>query len=122
MNSSFVCISILIKNSNINNQSLINFLNEVSMKSLRSYLKLANIYDGTSNKKRSNLIEMIIYGCINGKLNNKNIDDISTNKTNSILKENDINIKSLPGYGNINKRKKDIKPDVENNRCSIKIE
>ena len=122
MNSSFVCISILIKNSNINNQSLINFLNEVSMKSLRSYLKLANIYDGTSNKKRSNLIEMIIYGCINGKLNNKNIDDISTNKTNSILKENDINIKSLPGYGNINKRKKDIKPDIENNRCSIKIE
>ena len=51
--------------------------------------------------------EMIIYGCINGKLNNnKNIDDISTNKAHNILKENDLVIKSLPGYGNINKRKK----------------
>ena len=46
---------------------------------------------------------MIIYGCTNGKLNNKNIDDISTNKTNSILKENDIYVKLLHGYGNISK-------------------
>ena len=52
MNSSFICISVLIKNSNINDQSLIIFLNEVSIKSLRSYLKLANIYDGSSGKKR----------------------------------------------------------------------
>ena len=51
MNSSFVCISVLIKN-NINKPSLINFLNEVSSKSLRDYLKIANIYDGSSNKKR----------------------------------------------------------------------
>ena len=46
---------------------------------------------------------MIIYACTNGKLNNKNIDDISTNKTNSILKENDISVKLLHGYGNISK-------------------
>ena len=65
---------------------------------------------------------MIIYGCINGKLNNKNIDDISTNKANSILKEKDIIIKSLPGYGNISKRKKDIKPYIENNKCSVTTE
>ena len=52
---------------------------------------------------------MIIYGCINDKLNNnKNIDDISTNKTHNILKENDIVIKSLPGYGNMSKRKKNL--------------
>ena len=35
---------------------------------------------------------MIIYGCINGKLNNKNIDDISTNKANSILKEKTLSL------------------------------
>ena len=67
MNSSLVCISILLK-KNINQTSLIIFLNKVSTKSLRDYLKLTNIYDGHSNKKKSDLIEMIIYGCINGKL------------------------------------------------------
>ena len=121
MNSSLVCINILLK-KNVNKPSLINFLNEVSTKSLRDYLRLANIYDDNSNKK-SDLIEMIIYGCINGKLNNiKNIDHISTNKAHIILKENDIVIKSFPGYGNINKRKKDIKPYVENIKLSVKIE
>ena len=110
----------MIKN-NTNNQCLITFLNEVSTKSLRCYLKLANIYDGSANKKKSDLIEMIIYGCMNGKLNNKNIDDISNNKTSSILKEKDINIKLLPGYGNMGKRKKDIKTYIENNKCSVKV-
>ena len=90
MNSSLVCISILVKKI-IHKQCLINFLNELSSKSLRDYLRLANIYDGNSNKKKSDLIELIVYGCINGKLNNnKSIDDISTNKTHTILKENDI--------------------------------
>ena len=71
--------------------------------------------------KKSDLIEMIIYGCMNGKLNSKNIDDISNNKISSILKEKDINIKLLPGYGNMGKRKKDIKTYIENNKCSVKI-
>ena len=79
MNSSFTCISILVK-SNISRQCLNNFLNEVSSQSLRYYLKLANIYGGNSNKKKSDLIEMIIYGCINGKLKTKRIEDISINK------------------------------------------
>ena len=65
---------------------------------------------------------MIIYGCLNGKLNKKNIDDISAHKAHSILKENDIVIKTLPGHGNINKRKKDIKPYIEKNKCSVEIE
>ena len=67
MNSLFVCISILAK-SKIPKNCLINHLNEVSGQSLRSYLRLANIYDGNSNKKKNDLIEMIIYGCMNGKL------------------------------------------------------
>ena len=48
---------------------------------------------------------MIIYGRISGKLDNKTIDDTSTNKVHDILKENNIVIKSLPGYGNVSKRK-----------------
>ena len=49
---------------------------------------------------------------MNGKLNDKNIDDVTINKAHGILKESDIIIKSLPGYGNLRKRKKDIKPFI----------
>ena len=79
MNSSFVCISILVK-SKLPKKSLINRLNEISSQSVRSYLRLANIYDGNSNKKKSDLIEMIIYGCMNGKLKNMDINDFQITK------------------------------------------
>ena len=109
MNSSFVCISILVK-SKLPKNCLINHLNEISSQSLRSYLRLANIYDDNSNNKKSDLIEMIIYGCMNGKLKNMDINDISNNKVNTVLKEKEISIKSLPGYGNLGLKKKDLKP------------
>ena len=64
---------------------------------------------------------MIRYGFINGKLNNKRIEDISINKTYNILKEKDIIIKSLAGYSNLGLRKKDIKSYVENNKPRIEI-
>ena len=64
MNSSFVAISILVKN-NLSERCLINILMNISSQSLRSYLKLASIYDGNSNKKKTDLVEMIVYGCIN---------------------------------------------------------
>ena len=51
---------------------------------------------------------MIIYGYMNGNLRNKSIEDISSNKVNTILKEKDISIKSLPGYGNLGLRKRDL--------------
>ena len=120
MNSSFTCISIMVR-SNVPRTCLINFLNEVSSQSLRNHLRLANIYDGNANKKKSDLIEIIIYGCINGKLKNKTLVDISNAKVNSILKENNISIKSLPGYGNLGFKKKDLKPYVENNESSTKL-
>ena len=120
MNSSFVCISILVK-SRLPKNCLINYLNEVSSQSQRRYLRLANTYDGTSNKKKSDLIEMIIYGCMNGKLKDTNFDDISNNKVNAIFKEKGISIKSLRGYGNLGLKKKDLKPYVENDKCSIKL-
>ena len=65
---------------------------------------------------------MIVYGCVTNKLNNELVQDISINKVMSILKEKDILIKSLPGYGNLGLlglKKKDIKPYVS--ECSIKL-
>ena len=113
MSSSLVCIGILVK-SNISKLCLIKFLNDVSSRALRAYLGLAEVYDGNANKKKSDLIEMIVYGCMNGKLKNKVVDEISVKRAYTILRENNINIKSLPGYGNMGLRKKDIKPYVEN--------
>ena len=113
MNSSLVCTGILVK-SNISKLCLINFLNQVSSSALRKYLGAAKVYDGNANKKKSDLIEMIVYGCMNGKLKNKVLDEISVKRAYTILRENNINIKSLPGYGNMGLRKKDIKPYVEN--------
>ena len=63
MNSAFAAISTLVK-SNIGENCLINFLMHMSGKALRDYLECANIYKGTSPKKKTDLIEMIIYGCI----------------------------------------------------------
>ena len=68
-------------------------------------MRLANVYDGNANKKKSDLIEMIIYGCMNGYLEDKIIDDISLTKAYTILKEKNIIIKSLPGYGNLGLKK-----------------
>ena len=97
MNSSFVGICILLK----------------------SYLRLAYIYDRNSNKRKTDLIEMIVYGYISNKVSKEPIEDISINKAMSILKEKDILIKSLPGYGNLGLKKQDTKPFVS--ECSIKI-
>ena len=63
MNPAFVAISTLVK-SNIGEKCLMNFLMNVSAKGLRDYLECANIYKGTSPKKNTDLIEMIIYGYI----------------------------------------------------------
>ena len=57
---------------------------------------------------------MIVYGCMNGQLKNKIVEDISFNRAITVLREDKISIKSLPGYGNMGLRKKDIKPYVEN--------
>ena len=63
MNPAFVAISTLVK-SNIGEKCLMNFLMNVSAIGLRDYLECANIYKGTSPKKNTDLIEMIIYGYI----------------------------------------------------------
>ena len=58
---------------------------------------------------------------MNGKLKNMDINDISNNKVNTVLKEKEISIKSLPGYGNLGMRKRDIKSYEENEKSSIKL-
>ena len=50
----------LIK-SDIGEKCLINFLINISVQALWDYLECANIYKGTSSKKKSDLIAMIVY-------------------------------------------------------------
>ena len=100
-------ISILVK-SNLSGKCLIKALYNIDSKVLRNYLGLAEIYDGNNNKSKSDLIEMIVYGYIKDKLKNEQVNDISLNSAYKILKERDINIKSLPGYGNMGLKKKHV--------------
>ena len=105
MNSSFAAISIL-KKSDIGEKCLINFLMNISAQALTDYLECANIYKGNSPKKKTDLIEVIVYGCITEKLNEKQIEDISTKQANQILSKSKIIKKSLPAYGNTELKKK----------------
>ena len=98
----------------------------VSNQGLRDYLKLANMYKGDAVKKKTDPIEMIIYGCITNKLNKEKIEDISAKHTNQLLKRNGIILKSLTGYGNAGLKKKDMKPvehdsGSNNKKPSIKV-
>ena len=118
-----VPISALVK-SNISERCLVNILMNISTPTLRDYLKLPNIYRGNPTKKKTNLVEMIVYGCITNKLNKNKIEDKSIKEANKILKEKEIILKSLPGYGNIRLKKKDILPfkiDENNKEACIKI-
>ena len=56
---------------------------------------------------------MIIYGCVTGTLNKKDIYDISTKQANQILNKNNITIDSLPGHGNMGLKKKEIKSYIK---------
>ena len=116
MKSTFA-VSKLIK-SNIGEKCLINFLMNVSTKGLKDYLKSASIYKGTSPKKKTDLIEMMVYRCMTGTLNGKKLQDISIKQANQILNKNSITIDSLPGYRNMRFKKKEINSCVkEKNIC-----
>ena len=73
-------------------------------------------------KKKTDLIEMIVYGCITEKLNKKGIEDISTKQANLILNKSNKTVKSLPGYGNASLKRKEIKPYVAKEKPVIKIQ
>ena len=99
----------------------------ISSQSLRSYLKLPNIYDGVSSKKKTDLIEITVYGYIKEKPRKVRIEDISIIKAQKILNDKNISIKSLPGYGNLGMRRKDIvikssdKNKVYDNKSTIQL-
>ena len=112
MNLTFAVISTLVK-SNIEEKCLIKFLMNVSTKGLKDYLECAPIYKGTSPKKKTDLIETIVYGCMTGTLNKKELEDIPIKQANQILNKNNITIDSLPRYGNMGLKKKEIKPCVK---------
>ena len=57
----------------------------VSTKGLKDYLECASIYKGTSPKKKTNLIEMIVYGYMSGTLNKKDIEDITIKEAKQTL-------------------------------------
>ena len=93
---------------------------------MRDYLKWANIYKGDAIKKKTDLIEMIIYSCTTNKFDKENIVDITTKHSNQLLKRNGIILRSLPGYGNAGLRKKDMKPveydsGSNNKKSSIRV-
>ena len=92
MSSSLVAISTLVK-SNVGEKCIASFLINVSNESLRDYLRLVIIYKGDAIKKKTDLIEMIIYGCFANKLNDEGIEDISANHATKILKRNVMSIK-----------------------------
>ena len=112
MNSTFTVISTLVKN-NIGEKCLINFLMNISTKGLRDYWECASVYKRTSPKKKTDLIEMTVYGCMTGTLNKKDLQDISIKQAKQILNKNSITINSLPGHGNMGLEKKEIKPCVK---------
>ena len=60
---------------------------------------------------------MIAYGFMTGKLNKKYLEDISIKKANQIVNKYNIAIDSLPGYGNMRLKKKEIKSHIKEKTC-----
>ena len=116
MNSTFAVISTLIE-SNIGEKCLINFLTNVSTKEIKDYLEPASIYKGASPKNKTDLIEMIVYGCMTETLSKKGTEDITIKEANQILNKNSITINSLPEHGNMRLKKKKIKSHVKEKTC-----
>ena len=120
MNSSFVSIATLVK-SNLGEKYLINIIMNVSSYALKDYLECGKIYKGPSpKKKKTNLVEMLVYRHITDKINKMRIEDISLKEANQILRSNKILVKSLPGDGNIGLKGKEIVA-YDNKEGSIKI-
>ena len=84
MNSSFVAIATLVK-SNVGESCLINILMNISSEALRYYLECGKIYKDASSKKKTDLIELIVYGCITDEINKLRAEDISKKEANQTL-------------------------------------
>ena len=58
---------------------------------------------------------------ISQKINKMNPVDISKTERNQILKQNKINVRSLPGHGNVGRKRKEIMASTNNGECVIRI-
>ena len=87
---------------------------------MTDYLECANIHKGISSKKKTNLIEMIVYGHITNQINKISPVHISKNERNQILKQNEMNVRKLPGHGTGLTRKK-IMASTDSRECAIRI-
>ena len=56
---------------------------------------------------------MIVYGCMTGALNKKDLEDMKIKEAKQLLNKNNKAIDSRPGYGNMGLKKKKIKPYVK---------
>ena len=81
MNSSFVSIATLVT-SNLGERCLIKILMNISSESRRYYLECVKIYKGISWKKKTDLVELIVYGCITDKINKLGVQDITKKEAN----------------------------------------
>ena len=89
------------------------FFNKYVNKRIRSLFRMCISYKGTSPKKKTDLSEMIVHGCMAGTLNKQDLQDISIKQAKQILNKNSITINSLPGHGNMRLKKKEIKPCIK---------
>ena len=112
MNSTFAVISTLIK-SNIEEKCPVYFSMNVSSTGLKDYLEYSSIYKGTSPKKKTDLTEIIVDGCMTRTLNKKDLEDIPIKQAKQILNKNNITVDSLPGYGNMRLKKTEIKSQIK---------
>ena len=78
----------------------------MSNETLMGYLELADVYNSNSFKKKTDLVEMTVYGHMDGKISKSDIKDISIDTAKKILSDDSINIKLLPGYGNSGLKRK----------------
>ena len=88
--------------------------------SLRYYLECGKIYKSISSKKKTDLVEMVVYGCVTDKINKMGLQDITKKEANQILNATKIKTKALPGYGNMGLKRKEIFA-CTNNEPSIKV-
>ena len=56
---------------------------------------------------------MIVYGCMTGALNKKDLEDMKIKEAKQLLNKNNKAIDSRPGHGNMGLKKKKIKPYVK---------
>ena len=63
------------------------YSNEYFNQCIADYLECAKIYKGASSKKKTNLVELIVYGHITNKVNKINLVDITKTERNQIFKK-----------------------------------